>query len=269
MHDLIDIPPSTYDFWLRLSRTGRNPELLPDHDRVNIRGRNYDMSTGTTPEDLWGGSTVGGGLYTFPTGLTSVEIVSTNTNDTAAGTGARIVRISGLDRQLNPISASGSLNGTSAVAIGRQFYRINNFAVTHAGSGLTNAGQISVRASGGGTVYGVIPIGAGIASHAIYTVRRGWTGYIVGSLFSIERQSSQATAEISLFTRVSNVSTSPWIRRWNFSISTNGGNEGFPTVLPHPMDSGTDIRVSCDFISSNNTQLATHIQMVLIKNATG
>lgn len=261
---------SDYPFFLLLARAIREPDLLPGHEVANIRGRNYDVDTTTTPEDVWGGESFGGGLYTFPTAASSMEVISSSASDAAAGTGAQTVRIDGLDGQLNPVTAEASLNGTTAVALATPFFRVNSLRVTRAGSGLTNAGEIRVRGAGAGTIYGVIPIGAALASHGIYTVKRGFTAYVVGSSFAVERGTGSATAvELALYQRFARVATSPWLRRWNFSLDSSGGNSRFPHVIPQPMNEGADMRFTCDFVTANNTQVSMRVQMVLIRNRNG
>lgn len=257
-----------YPFYLGLSRTGEDPNLIPGHNRVNIRGFNDDIDAATTPEDLWGGNGFGGGLYPFQSGAVSVEIISDSANDDDGNTGANTVKVDGLDANLDPISETATMNGTNAVALSTQFYRINNMSVMTAGAMLMNVGNVRLRVASAGDTLCVIPAGVGLASHGIYTVRAGYTGYIVGSLFSLERAVNNQV-NVNLFTRVSNVATSPWRRRWHFSLDSNGvSTVGFPTVLPHPMAAGTDIKTSVTYASANDVQVSTHLQMVLIESIT-
>lgn len=78
-------------------------------------------------------------------------MLSDSVNDTAAGTGARTVFISGLDSNYDVISETVTLNGTSAVQTVRSYLRVNSFLIMSAGSGKTNAGSITLRVTGGGS----------------------------------------------------------------------------------------------------------------------
>jgi hypothetical protein len=103
-----------------------------------------------------------GGLYSWPTTATTMEALSTSANDTAAGSGARTVKITGLDSSFSKIEETVSLNGTSAVATTSSFIRVNRcevitsgaYATTHETG--TQEGDITVRVSGGGAVQAVI-----------------------------------------------------------------------------------------------------------------
>lgn len=60
---------------------------VPGYRRITALGNNPDVDSAAVPEDIWSG----GGAYPWMTGATSLEIVSSSANDTAAGTGARTV----------------------------------------------------------------------------------------------------------------------------------------------------------------------------------
>lgn len=59
--------------------------------------------------------------YQTPTTATALEILSSDANDTAAGTGARTVTVEGLDGSGNPLTETVSMNGTAAVALSNSF----------------------------------------------------------------------------------------------------------------------------------------------------
>ena len=81
-------------------------------------------------------------------------ISSTNNNDAAAGTGARTMRIAGLDFDYKPIEEELSLNGQTSVWSELYWARINNFEVLSTGSGGVPAGKIYV---GNGTNSSGVP----------------------------------------------------------------------------------------------------------------
>lgn len=137
-----------------------------------------------SPQDIWGGAAA---LYPWLTADTALEAVSDNANDTAAGTGAQNITLSGLNSSYVVTTATNiPLNGLTPVALGSHF-RINSVnigAITPAALGNTNTGTITIRDAGGGTVRAVIPPAQRSAQQAVYTVPDGF----FLDLYSIEVQ---------------------------------------------------------------------------------
>lgn len=153
--------------------------------RVTALGNNPDIDTGTLPEDVW----TGGGVYPWMTAATALEVVSASAADTAAGTGARTLLVSGLDGAYAEVSQTVTLNGTSAVALPTPLLRINSALIMSAGTGKVNAADISVLDAGGGTVRAVVPAGYGITRQSQFTVPAGWTLQVLSMLFCFNRVS--------------------------------------------------------------------------------
>lgn len=171
---------------------------VPGYRRVTALGNNPGIDTGTTPEDIW----AGGGLYPWKTAAGPMEVFSANAADTSAGTGARTVLVSGLDANHVEISETATLNGAT-VALVNQYLRINSARVVSAGSGERNAGDISVRDAGAGTVRAIIPATYSLTRSSAYTVPAGHTLQIVSMLFCFNRV--QASSRFGTFVTVSRV----------------------------------------------------------------
>jgi len=153
--------------------------ILANQSRVTALGH---LSTiGTPPADVW----EGGGLFPFLAAASQLEVVSASANDTAAGTGARTVLISGLDLNYNTISESVTLNGATPVPTVNNYLRINVFTTTASGSGGTNAGDITLRVVGGGTTQSIARAGYGFGRSCVYTVPNGFTLFIVSIICSV------------------------------------------------------------------------------------
>ena len=76
-------------------------------------GKNPDV--GNTEETIWDA----GGLYSWQSAAESLEILSSEVADAAAGTGARTVTVKGLDSNYELLSETVTLNdGFYAVALG-------------------------------------------------------------------------------------------------------------------------------------------------------
>jgi hypothetical protein len=144
---------------------------IPGVQRVAPVGQNPDIDTNTVPEDVWpvGGLTT---VFELQTAV-AMEAVSDSTDDTAAGDGARTIRITGLDSNYLPVVVDVALSGETPVPIPVPLMRINRGRVLTAGSERTNQGNIDIRAAGGEDIYASFPPLIGFASQAWYTVPAG------------------------------------------------------------------------------------------------
>ena len=136
---------------------------------VNLIG--YNPSVSTTASTIWSG---GATSYVQLTTGTALEVVSASANDAAAGTGARTVRVTGVDSSYLPFTEVLTLNGTTPVPlVNTSVIAINRTEVLTAGSGLVNAGKIDVRAVSGAAVKSSIQAvveSRGISADFVYTV---------------------------------------------------------------------------------------------------
>ncbi len=141
----------------------------------------YNAAVSSTEETVW----FNGGLYSYPSSAIQMKVSSSDANDTASGgggTGARTVRVVGLDGDYSEVQEDVSLDGQTAVLTTTKFIRIFRAYVLTAGSGETAAGTVYV---GTGTVTNGVPatiyanLGAGNQTQqAVYTVPAGKTGYM-------------------------------------------------------------------------------------------
>lgn len=136
---------------------------------VNIIG--YNPSVSTTASTIWSG---GATSYVQLTTGTALEVVSASANDAAAGTGARTIRVSGVDSSYLPFTEVITLNGVTAVPlVNTSVIAVNRTEVLTAGSGLVNAGKIDVRAVSGAAVKSSIQAlveSRGISADFVYTI---------------------------------------------------------------------------------------------------
>jgi hypothetical protein len=134
------------------------------------------VSTGVTTgySQIWSLTTTN---YTQLLAGVAMEIISNSANDTAAGTGARTVRVTGVDGNYLPFSEVLTLNGLAAVPlVNTSVIGINFIEVLTAGSGGTNAGRVDVRTVSGSTVKAAVRSAAdvpGMSHDFIYTVPAG------------------------------------------------------------------------------------------------
>ena len=134
--------------------------------------------------DIW----ASGGLYTgwLTTAATLRIKAGGHANDTAAGSGARSIRLEGLDANFNETSALVVTNGASASsATAGTFIRLFRAYVVDVGTYHgSNAAAIVIETSGG-TVVGQIAL-RGQTQMALYTIPAGYTGYLAAVRFTCE-----------------------------------------------------------------------------------
>lgn len=173
--------------------------LFTGYSIVNKFGTNGDIDTGSTPEDVW---EVGGTYTGFPdSSLETISLVSDSAADAAAGTGARTVRISGLDDNYDLQQETVTLNGTTPVASAGSYRRMHTMTVLSAGSGGVNAGVITARhTTTTSNVFGSIAAGRNQSNICAYTVPAGHTGYM-RHLHAALRGGSTASLDGGIWTR--------------------------------------------------------------------
>lgn len=123
--------------------------MLEKQVAVIIHGENTGLTTSWV--DLWKQNIV----RTNPTVAVLLGISSGNAADAIAGTGARTLRVHGLDANWQKQTEDFSTNGQTKVTGTKYFLRVNYVEVLTAGSGGTNAGDIYVYDSSDTVVAGV------------------------------------------------------------------------------------------------------------------
>ncbi len=203
-----------------------NREFYAEVSLSNISGWVRQIFKGfvaspTPPAYIWTG-----GTFTWRNTPTAAEVLSSSASDTAAGTGARTILVSGVGPLFAPTSETVTLNGTSVVALVNQYIHINNVKVVTAGSGQTNAGNITVRIASAGATLNHIATGVTSSQNCIFMTCANQayltTNQVLGT--------NGAAAQITTFNQEMYNTTTGVITRDNvFHISTNGTS---PFVLP-------------------------------------
>jgi len=241
---------------------------VPGHFSINKFGHNPDVDTTTDPEDVWGG----GGLYGFyPTTAQSIEVISDSTNDdgSPAGTGAQTVIIYGLDSNWDRQDETVTLDGTTAVAIPGTWLRIYRVVVLTAGTVGTNAGNLTVRISGGGTTAAYIMAGDGQTQQAIYTIPNGYTGFFIKGYVGMSDGGSSVSRESVKFkwkARPNNGVNGAWQTKGQIEVINDGTpywqyRYGVPAgQLPEK----TDIRIECVEVSADDIGVVGGFDLVMV-----
>ena len=129
----------------------------------NKWGYNADIDIGT--EAVW----AYGGLFTRIDTASTFTVVSSSAQDIlTSGTGAWNVVIYYIDSTRTAATVVVPLNGTTPVVTSVTGLGINRVAIYNSGSGDSNAGNITITATTGGSVQAYIPAGEGTTQQAIF-----------------------------------------------------------------------------------------------------
>lgn len=236
---------------------------VPGYSRVAIVGSLLDIDDGSEPEDVW----IDGGLFPWIPSARALVAKSDNANDTAAGTGARTLSVTGLESPLSvsETTISITLNGTSASAETIPFYRINRMMVSSAGSGETNAGNIRLYdASDGTTVRNTIAAGIGIAQSCVYTPPLGYTLQIISQYVGVNRADAAGGTRYATFSNYFKVGT---VRRLTLQLNASSVNpyrhDGVPGI---PVNGMSDFAIRCMDVSHANTNVTAAFLGILRRN---
>lgn len=134
------------------------------------------FTVGKTLQDL----TPTGGIQGFPVTAETWEVVSTDANDTASGTGARTGVVISLTDGYILQTTLFTLDGLTPVTLSNSHFRTRNTTILTAGAdpSNTNIGNIIIRVSGGGTERMRIPAGIGDCKSLIYTVPANKSAFV-------------------------------------------------------------------------------------------
>lgn len=232
--------------------------MIFKNSRSTAFGHNPSIANGVTA-DVW----EGGGIYPFLSAASQLELVSSSASDAAAGTGARSFVLSGLDANYNPISETVILNGTTAVATVQNYLRVNSNIISSAGSGLVNAGDVTVRVVGAGATLGIARSGYGYNRSCIYTVPAGSTLYVEDIFMSVAGAASQNGGVFGYKRR--NPNGTLYITN-EYNVTSNSPFQRVP-LLGGPVLQKTDLVIQCTG-NQAATNVFASIEGVLIDNST-
>jgi hypothetical protein len=255
-------------------RTAAAAGLITDCVRVAPLGTNTDIDTLTDPEDVWSGSALGvlngidHKLVQIPSAPVTVEVVSDNANDTAAGTGLRTMLVVYLDSTYTSKSTTITLNGTTPVAFPEDIVAINTVVRSTTGTfGGSNTGNISIRAAGGlGATYSYMVAGHGFARSSLYTVPNGFTLFIYSELFTIlqlDKIQRFAQFSVPIMNSTGAIARALQIGTTSTTAPYRHEADGLPVNTVAQKNSTW---ITCDTVSDDNTSVTAGFVGFIIKN---
>lgn len=227
-------------------------------------GQNTDIDIISAPEDVWGNGNEYTGQPLHSDAAETVEVFSSNVNDTSAGTGARTVEFFGLDENFEEQNETITLNGTTPVTSVNTYKRVFTAKVLTGGSGGGNIGTITIRhTSTTANVFVVIPVNLNRSTIAAFTVPAGKTCYIVRLKNQIGRNNGSAGSVT--YTLRARPEGGVFQALRSETITTNFP-DSYDIKGAIVLQEKTDVKVRVETCSDNNTSMSAAIEYVLVDN---
>lgn len=229
------------------------------HQSVIVFGYNDDVDTSL--ETIW----PQGGILPYLPSASVLSVSSDSANDTSGGTGARTVRIEGLNANHSSISEIVTMNGQTAVSTANQYLHINGLHVLSAGSLNGAAGNIyfgtgTVTLGVPANIYDIIKYDYNSRLTGNYTVPAGYTAYLSEGLFSAGQAGGSNALTGRLIVRgVDNIAMTAAI------VTLNNGSADYKFEYPIVIPEKTTVEAQA-FGSSANNACSSMFALVLIKN---
>lgn len=198
---------------------------------------------------------LGSANFTYPTSAGVVTVVSDDTDDTSDGTGARTIKLEGLDGDYNPITETLTMNGTTNVVGSETFLRLFRMSVETAGSNGGLEGTITATI-GGNEMARMESEYDNQTLQANYTIPRNKRGYLTRIQITSTKDNKEAM--VGLFTRELN---SVFKVKQLVEIYRNNIVVDFPAPLLIPEK--TDIELKAKNLSSGNVSIGATFDLFL------
>ena len=227
---------------------------------IDRMGANLDVDS-SAAEDVW----AYGGDWVAPTAARTHTLVSSSAADAAAGTGARTLHVRGLDADYNIQEEMISLNGQSNVVTANAYIILDHAHVTTAGSGGTNAGNITITASVDATAQGYIASGVGTTLNAWYQVPAGYTGYLLQWGAGVQQTSASNAIDVFLYKKDFG---GIFVMQDVIPLYTGGTSHAHHEYcLPQPFAAKSIVKMRAANATANNNDVHVTFALLLVKSA--
>lgn len=204
--------------------------------------------------------------YAYLSSARVMSVGSSDANDMSTGSGARTVKVWGLDSDYNEISETVTLASTAAASTTQEYLRVFRAKVITAGSGGKNAGIIYVGAS---TMTGGVPADkyAAIGTSenetlmALWTVPAGKTAY----LQKISGNAGVATADIGATIRLK-VRELGEVFQTKEKFNSIRAMVSLERATPKAIPEKSDIEMTAERVGSTDVDVAATFELILVDN---
>lgn len=225
-------------------------------------GRNADVDGA---EDIWSN----GGDYTGqPAGgsAEAIEMFSSDANDSAGGTGARTVRLFGLDENYDLITEDVSLNGVTGAITTNLWRRMWEAHVLTAGSGAGNAGTLTFRHRiTTANIFATVTAGWNHSQNCVFTVPRGHRCVIVRLASLGLRVTATGVADCTVRIRP----PGGVYRAEHFFTVGNGITFDDHFASGIVVEEQSDVKIRVESVSAQNLDISSEFEYILIKSPGG
>lgn len=199
---------------------------------------------------------------------TTYYLNSTSANDTAAGTGARTVRIVYLDTNGAQQVTTATLNGTTAVSLGAGFTYFQWMEVASVGSGTVSAGDLAITSINGvatvATTMEFIKAGGNRSLSGRYKVPTGYSAYLTGWGAHAISANMDTRLRATVF---ADDRTLPTVQHFQDNMYLPSGTSDDETLAYLCCPAGSEIKVSATPASAPaGNRLDCSFRLILIKN---
>jgi hypothetical protein len=216
----------------------------------------HNPSIGATEEDIW--ST--GGSLSYLSSAETLDVVSADAADAAAGTGARTVEIQGLDNAYLEISETVTLAGLSSVETTNSYLRVHRMIVRTAGSGEANAGIITATASTAATVQGQIDAGENQTLQVLYTVPANKT-----LLLTEVEASTPSVDDAEIRLRIRPLGE---VFQTKYLVHINANSAVVPFKVLYKIDEKTDVKLTGKRVGGNDVDCSAYMAGLVVNSDT-
>lgn len=249
------------DFYLEVAKG-----QVDGHELIHISGTNTEVDATISP-------VTNTGSYQTPNVAEQLYVVSNSTDDSASGSGARVVRIHGIGSDGSYLTEDVSMNGTTQVATANQYLRVYNFEVKESGAYASqlvgsHVGTIqlinSIATVWAEIGFNVAGFPLGTSRIGCYTIPTGKTAYILSFNISVD---SNKIVNLYYFSRQNILQQSPPFSPM-ISRNTYDGINGFISFehqSKEPFYENTDIGFMAT-VGSTTASVSVDIEMILVDN---
>ena len=176
------------------------------------------------------------------------------------GTGARTIKVKGLDSNWDIAEETLILNGTTTVESANSYIRFWEAKSLTAGSSEKNEGNITLTHKNASTLFGYIAANEGQTRQSIFSIPRNYDGYLMDARLSVGRV-ARSIAEAVIMTKENGGS---WVFEDTLNAHANGTTEDkIDYTVPLQLEEKSDIKLQVTSCSTNNTFISGSLQLIL------
>lgn len=208
------------------------------------------------------------GDYWQPTSASTLEVISGDADDTAAGTGCQNVCIQGLNNSwVDTTECEDTAGASASTATTASFFRVYRAWCDRTGTyGGNNEGLVTVRISSAGATVGQITAGDGQSLIAAYTVQAGYSCYMRSYFMQTNEATSTLIGNIYKTVNVNDVATAfDGAKRLSWrGVSIGKSGLGRAYGMPVKFSEYTDI--TCEFSGGSNSEASCNFELECIED---